>query len=241
MQIVMQIVYIYALLDPEGQPFYVGKTINLKQRWRNHFNQANAGTSLHVYNKIRRLLESGHQESGHQPVMRVLEKTNLEECDARERFHIQRLQDEGFHLTNLTSGGEGGAGFTEESTRKRLKTRRKNGHGQHSEETKRKLSAAKKGRPLSPEHRLALRRAWKRTPEQLQAHRAKMAQTSKGRINIKRYICISPDGVEHVTERGLTYFCEQHNLTSANIHHVLTGKRPGHKGWKIKPYLSNQE
>lgn len=74
-----------------------------------------------------------------------------------------------------------------------------------------------KGRPFSPEHRLALSRAWKRTPEQLQAHRMKTAQTSKGRINIKRYICISPDGVEHVTERGLTHFCEQHTLQAVPV------------------------
>lgn len=226
-----QIVYIYVLLDPEEVPFYVGKTVNLKRRQRNHLNRANAGITLHVYNKIRKLLEDGKQ-----PGMRILEETNLEECDARERFHIQRLKDEGFHLTNLTSGGEGGAGFTEESTRKRLETRRRNGHGQHSEETKRKMSAAKKGRSFSPEHCLALRQGWKRTPEQLQSSSSKAARTSKGKINIKCYVCTSPEGVEHMTQRGLSFFCEQNGLARAYMHQVLAGKRESHRGWKIRRY-----
>ena len=61
-----------------------------------------------------------------------------------------------------------------------------------------------------------------------------MSIASKGKINIKTYKLTDADGNEYITENGLSVFCEQHNLTSANLMKVLKGQRKHHKGWRIE-------
>ena len=61
-----------------------------------------------------------------------------------------------------------------------------------------------------------------------------MSQTSKGKINIKRYKLTDPDGIEYTTTNGLVNFCEKNNLTSTNLMKVLKGDRKHHKGWTIE-------
>jgi hypothetical protein len=48
---------------------------------------------------------------------------------------------------------------------------------------------------------------------------------------IKLYLCIDPDGIEHITNEGLAKFCEERNLTRPNMVKVANGQRPQHKGW----------
>lgn len=62
-----------------------------------------------------------------------------------------------------------------------------------------------------------------------------MSKTSKGKINIKKYELIDPNGNVFITTEGLTKFCEEHDLTPANLHKVINGERQNHKGWTIKP------
>src|SRR5689334_9138181 len=81
-----------------------------------------------------------------------------------------------------------GGGFTSESARKGVETKRANGTIGMSDQTRAKISASNKGKPKSEEHKQALRCAWKRTPEQIEAQRHKASATSKGRINIKTYV-----------------------------------------------------
>lgn len=61
---------------------------------------------------------------------------------------------------------------------------------------------------------------------------------TKGKVNIKKYKLIDPLGNEYITDSGLTLFCEQHNLTAANMHRVLTGKSQHHKHWVIERVIS---
>ncbi len=220
--------FIYTLTDGD-QPFYVGKTNNLKTRKRHHIYRANSGNTLPVYNKLRKMLLL-RKEVG----MVVLEDVTNENCDAREQYYISRLRSEGVTLLNLADGGEGGKGHTAETIRTAVETRLRNGSTPRSAATRSKISAARKGNPLTAEHRAALRKGWKRTPEQLKTSSQKAALTSKGKINTKRYVCVDPDGTEHLTDCGLTLFCEQYGLQAPCLHKVLSGDRPHHKGWTIR-------
>jgi hypothetical protein len=220
----MDTIYIYALLDLSGTPFYVGKTHCLKQRKRGHKGKANTGFVSPLYNKIRKLQSRGW----------VLEFQILEICDIltweeRERFYIKHFRDMGLRMVNVTDGGENGC--SSETAKKGVETRRKNGTLAHTEETKRKLSQAHIGVPKSDSHKESLRKAWKRTPEQLKESSSKASKTSKGKINIKQYVCTSPDGKEYITTEGLKKFCEEQELTHPNMIKVANGQRPQHKGW----------
>jgi len=62
----------------------------------------------------------------------------------------------------------------------------------------------------------------------------KMSKSSKGKINIKKYKLIAPNGNIYITNNGLTKFCEENNLKSSNLIKVLKGERSHHKGWTIE-------
>jgi hypothetical protein len=89
-----------------------------------------------------------------------------------------------------------------------------------SEETKRKMSEAHKGR-VSPKGMLGK----KLTEEQ----REQIRERKVARDN-KTWIMKDPKGKIH-TANNLKYFCEQNNLTDSAMRLVIKGKRKHHKGW----------
>ncbi|QPX47995.1 HNH endonuclease [Synechococcus phage S-SRM01] len=89
-----------------------------------------------------------------------------------------------------------------------------------SEETKRKMSEMRKGKP-SPKGMLGK----KLTEDQRQKIREKKVERDN-----KIWIIKDPEGKLHTTN-NLKYFCELNNLTDSAIHHVISGKRNHHKGW----------
>jgi predicted GIY-YIG superfamily endonuclease len=228
-------VYIYALLDEQGDPFYIGKSVNPKKRLYEHNARAKNGHKQYVYNKIRKLLRNPEYELG----FMVLDEALEEEIDDKERYYIKKYKEDGYKLCNLSEGGEGG--LNSETALKIAENRHQNGTSNHTEETKQKMSNASKGKPKSEQHKQALSVAWKRTPEQLKLMAEKNKITSKGKINIKKYICIDPDGNEYITEHGLTVFCEEHGLTQSLMSKVVEGKRRHHRGWIAKHYAEESD
>jgi len=89
-----------------------------------------------------------------------------------------------------------------------------------SEETRKKMSEMRKGRP-SPKGMLGK----KLTEEQ----RQKVREKKVARDN-KTWIIKDPQGKIHTTN-NLKYFCELNDLTDSAMHHVISGKRKHHKGW----------
>ena len=217
---------IYGWINATGDPFYVGYTKCLKRRTASHRYRMNLGINLPCYNKLRKLLREGHEW-----IIRVIEDSLSEEnVQDRERFWIAYYRAQGIKLYNLTDGGDGATGFTPEQQKKMSEQRM--GHPV-SEETRQKISEAHKGMRFTKEHKKNLsiaRRERKITDET----RRKMSATSKGKINIKVFKVISPDGHEYITEHGLTVFCEQHDLTTSLLSKVACGERPHHKGWKCE-------
>ena len=89
-----------------------------------------------------------------------------------------------------------------------------------SEETRKKMSEAHKGR-VSPKGMLGK----KLTEEQKQ----KIRDMKVARDN-KTWMIKDPEGKTY-TISNLKYFCEQNNLTDSAMHLVIKGKRKHHKGW----------
>lgn len=218
--------FVYMLVESD-RPFYVGKAKNLRKRKTTHISKArHSKENYPIYNKIRKLLKNKTSFE----IVAIEDGLTEDNVDERERYWIKKYRENGHKLYNVSEGGEGGKGFTSETIEKIRKAH----IGQKiSPETRRKISEARKGMIFSEEHKRNLSKAWKNRVVTEETKR-KMSESSRGKINIKKYILTAPDGKEHVTERGLTDFCRQHNLTPANLFKVLNNERKDHKGWTIR-------
>lgn len=141
---------VYALMDPNGYPRYIGKTAQseINERLRNH---------LKDKTKCRRVswLKS---LKGVVPKVEILaELANEKDALEEEKYLISLFRYLGADLTNQTDGGDGISGYrhTRETRDKMSKSRK--GHFV-SEETRRKLSESNRKRTRK-------RGQWHHTPE----------------------------------------------------------------------------
>jgi len=67
-----------------------------------------------------------------------------------------------------------------------------------SPEQRKRMSEARMGMEFSEQHKTNLSRA-RKTRVTSQETRDKCSETSTGKINIKQYECIDPDGKKHIT------------------------------------------
>ena len=240
---------IYVFVDNNEKPFYVGKTTDLQKRIKGHLLECKEKNKLYKYNKLRKILSSG--KNIEEITIIIEDNIDIELLDDKEIHYIKKLREEGYKLTNLTDGGDGGDTLSNNPKKEQILEYRKKlrqttnwnqkmsqskkgvSWGKHSEKTKKKLSENRKGIEFSDEHKnkLSIARKQRITTDET---KRKMSETSKGRINIKKYKLKDPNGVEHITTNGLTKFCEENNLTSANLMKVLKGDREHHKKWTIE-------
>jgi hypothetical protein len=105
---------IYALIDPRTDGVrYVGKSVNVVQRYRIH---CVARGNRHSAVWIRSL-----RNVGLRPVLTILEVATEEMWEERERYWIAFYREQGCDLTNLTDGGEGMHGISPSAeTRRKL-------------------------------------------------------------------------------------------------------------------------
>jgi group I intron endonuclease len=220
---------IYYFVDEDGDPFYVGITNNFKRRFRRHIsNSRDKNNTLPKYHKFRKVQKLGIAPEN---IIIPLEQVATEsEAIQREIILIAQLRKSSKKCYNLTEGGKGSETFSQK-THKRASSKRKG--RKHSIETKRKISESRKGIKFSDEHKIKLSIARKKRITK-QSTKEKISKTLKGRVNIKKYKVIDPNGIEYITNNGLTLFCEQHGLTRPNLLQVLSGKRKHHKGWTIE-------
>lgn len=251
---------IYAFVCDHSGYFYIGKTCDLKRRNREHLLEINKGNSLPKYNKLRKLINEGNNFND--LVVVIEENLTCNQIDDKEIYYIKKFREDGFNLKNLTNGGEGGDTLSKNPNKNNIIDKRKGRVGnrkgvslsdeqklkisesvkktfelgrklQHSEETKRKISESNKGKTFTNEHKKNLSIARKKRVI-TQSTREKSSKTSKGKINIKKFEMIDPDGNIYITQNGLTMFCEDHGLTGANILKVIKGERKHHKRWTAK-------
>jgi len=172
----------------------------------------------------------------------------IEYCDDL----IQARKLEGYYIKkfntllpngyNMNYTGSGFGSDDKNPTKGKFGIKNPNFGSKRSEETRKKISESNKNKPKSNKHKKSLSKAWdKRRIEYpiSEETKQKMSKSSKGKINIKFFKVIDPDGNEYITTNGLSKFCEEHNLTVTLLHKVAMGKRKHHKNWKC--YKINPE
>lgn len=113
--------YIYALLCPQGEIRYIGKSTNPASRLRSHISRARSGeTKHHAANWIRSLLSKGEKPS----VEVLLQVPEGEPWEPYEIRLITEFKEEGHRLTNSTGGGEGFFDVSQEAIAKRVAANR---------------------------------------------------------------------------------------------------------------------
>jgi hypothetical protein len=130
-------------------------------------------------------------------------------------------------------GNRKGAKLSQDTIAKIVKSKTGKKLGPATEERKRKISLAKKGLTFSKEHKQNLSKA-KKTRIITEKTKQKLKNTSTGKINIKQYKLIDPNGKIYITTNGLKQFCREHNLNSSILHKVKKGERKHNKGWKCE-------
>jgi group I intron endonuclease len=222
--------YIYVLKDENGSVFYVGQTINPKKRCRKHLYEAKYNKiRFPVSNKVRKLIQLGIDKKD---IFKIIESNIKEEdVDDKEKYYINFFKSKGIKLKNLTSGGRSGGNFVSNTTIEKI---RKIHLGSHrTKETCQRISESKRGIKFSQGHKDALKEAWKTRPPMPVNWGERMSKLNKGKINIKKFIVLSPDDEQFITEAGLTDFCRYKSLSTQNLHKTWKGDRKHHKGWRI--------
>jgi len=152
---------IYKLADPETHEVrYVGKTCkSIKERLKCHIATARRKNHRHVCCWINSLTKAGLSPEASE----IETVPDDQDWVTRERFWISHYRDSGSRLTNHTDGGEGMSGHVA------------------SEETRRKISVAHKGKTISPENRKAqsIRMTGRRLTE---AHKLNVAIAMRARV-----------------------------------------------------------
>lgn len=150
---------IYALCDPStGECRYVGKTIDLEDRFRKHLRDK------HLSHKQCWIV--GLKKTGRIPVLTVLQTVKGDGC-AEEIRWIQYYRERGADLTNLTDGGEGVAGY------KLTKKDRLN------------MRMAHLGKKLSPAHVEGMRKAYALL-ERTDRQKAQLLELNKRKVGVAR-------------------------------------------------------
>lgn len=97
-----KLVYIYALEYPKGNIRYIGKTVNLQQRYARHLRDAKKLTTSHKLAWLNSLLKKGER-----PIMTIIDEVPIDDWVFWEQHYISLYLSWGFELTNSTFGGEG--------------------------------------------------------------------------------------------------------------------------------------
>lgn len=97
-----RLIYIYTLSDPSTNTVkYIGKTVDIKQRYKDHIKVAKS-TNIHTpnINWVRSLINEGKQ-----PIMEIIDEID---CDWEwlEQYWISQFKTWGFNLKNITDGGD---------------------------------------------------------------------------------------------------------------------------------------
>ena len=134
--------YTYLHCKPNGEPFYVGK------------GSGKRAFDFSIRTKFHSGIVSRYGRNNIQVYVFFCETEK--QAFADEKQQIAQLRTEGYKLANLTDGGEGSSGYklSLAAREKMSKSRKGNTNSlgfKHSEETKRKVSAAIRGRVHSEE------------------------------------------------------------------------------------------
>jgi group I intron endonuclease len=162
--------YVYIIRNKFNGKVYIGQTIQcVKERWRCHIKDTRQGVRLRLHNAIRKY---GPDAFDVAILHHAFSKEELDDLEKRSIWsHDSCNSQEGY---NISLGGNG-SGCVSEETKRKISNANKG--RSHTEEAKKKMSIAKKGcvspnkgRKFSAEHRRRLSEAHKGNKSRAKVH-----------------------------------------------------------------------
>lgn len=136
------LVGIYKITSPSGK-VYIGQSWNILERWRSYKSSYPLRSQPKLASSIRKYGAANHS---FEIVAWFSAGCNQTVLDDSECHYIAEYQASGIELLNVKEGGRGGRP-SPESTAKMVATRRARGSYIFSDEIKRRMSDAQKGKP----------------------------------------------------------------------------------------------
>ena len=221
--------YIYKITNIINNKSYVGYTTNPKARW-----------VAHRHNQGSKLVHQAIKKYG---LNKFTFKVIAEDTVENEQQYINEHNTMAPNGYNLTEGGSlppnhkgktykeiYGADWKQQVQKRRLKQIARGGHGPiaHTEETKKKISKATKGKnnPMYGK-------------TQSSHTRKLISESKKGKgvgsrnPNAKQWVLISPEGKKYHIEGTLKEKCLDLGLSYATIHASHLYNRPMRSGWQV--------
>jgi len=235
---------IYEIRNTHTNRSYIGQTVGFHDRWRKgYINLLPLGKChneflQHDYNKCKALL--GHDKFLEFHVLEVMPNSNKVERNIREEWWINEFQSKQRVLYNLrlepTKDSAVSARNPKEANKRRSEAL---SDKRLSEEHKKKLSEAKKGKPSlrkgtrwSPEFRAKMLPIRQAQPKTSKPPLLKGLQHPAAKI-YEHLTLISPTGELVFKIECLRAFARLHGLHVSNLHNLLKGKVKSCQGWRI--------
>jgi group I intron endonuclease len=194
---------IYCIQNTIDGKCYIGKSINIPKRWKEH--RASLRNGHHHNKHLQKAWDYYGEKSFH---FKVLEYANPKELAELEIAYISKHKAFGENGYNFTMGGEGGLLGMPKTKETRRKISEANKGRLHTSEEKAKVSNALKGRTFTDEHRKKIGEANKTS-------------------HIKSVLCVETGQVFKSLKEAGEFF----KTHSSNIGHACNGRQEKAKGF----------
>jgi len=215
---------VYLLVNAKNGKEYVGQTIcTLEKRWARHRWDC-------TLKRVRMAITAAISKYGEEAFERsvLCECQSQSELDKMEVYYIKERSTLSPNGYNLSMGG--------------------NGKGKMSEESKRKVSEANKGRVFTKVHREKLSKSHMgQTISEKERQRRRDFMKGKQpnaealansiKSCSKTYLVELPDG-EETEVTNMAQYCRENRLSTSKMSQLSTGKRKTYKGYKVSPIMN---
>lgn len=194
---------IYCIQNETDGKCYIGKSVDIPKRWREHKNALRRGR--HHNKHLQKAWDCYGEKSF---LFKVLEYAEPNELGNLEIAYISKFKAFGENGYNFTMGGDGGLLGMPKTEETRHKISESNKGRRHTNEEKAHLSKALKGRIFTDEHRKKIGEANKKS-------------------HAKSVLCVETGQVFKSLQDAGDYF----DTDCSNIGHVCKGRQEKAKGY----------